>query len=86
MSYSEPPVVQNASPIPIPLSAHPSTPPPSSSACVRAVQEELDNTDVNELRQWFEAKEAALEAKGLRREREDTLEEQALAPDTECHR
>ena len=67
LSYAEPPVVQNASPIPIPVSAQPSTPPPSSPAQARAILEELDSTDVNVLRQWFKAKEAAVEAKDLKR-------------------
>ena len=80
LSYAEPPAVQNASPIPIPTSAQPSTPPPSSSAQARAILEELDSTDVNILRQWFKAKEAAGEAEDLKREREDAMEKQALTP------
>ena len=73
-------MVQHASPIPIPMSAPLSTPPPSSPARARAILEELDNTDVNKLRQWFEAKEVAVEANDLRRERENVMEEQALTP------
>ena len=80
LSYAEPMVVQNASPIPIPTSAQPSTPPPSSPAQVRAILEELGNTDVNVLRRWFEAKEAAVEADNLMKEREEKMEEQALTP------
>ena len=45
--------------------------------------EELDSTDVNTLRQWFEAKEAAIEADDLMKEREAKLEEEALTPVSE---
>ena len=76
-------MVQHASPIPIPTSAPLSTPPPSSPAQARAILEELNNTDVNELRQWFESKKAALEAEERRQEREDAMEEQALTPVSE---
>ena len=45
--------------------------------------EELDSTDVTTLRQWFEAKEAAIEADDLKKEREAKLEEEALTPVSE---
>ena len=48
-----------------------------------AILEELDSTDVNALRQWFEAKEAAVEADNLLKEREAKLEEEALTPVSE---
>ena len=80
LSYAEPVVVQNASPIPIPTSAALSTPPPTLAAQGNAVMEELDSTDVTTLRQWFEAKEAVIEADDLRKEREVKLEEEALTP------
>ena len=80
LSYAEPTVVQSASPITIPTSAQPSTPPPSSPEQARAILEELDSTDINILKQWFEAKEAAVEANNLKKEREDRMEEQALTP------
>ena len=48
-----------------------------------AILEELDSTDVTTLRQWFEAKEAAIEADDLRKEREVKLEEEALTPVSE---
>ena len=83
LSYAEPTVVQNTSPITVPMSAQPSTPPPSSPAQARAILEELDSTDINVLRQWFKAKEAAVEADDLMKEREDKMEEQALTPVSE---
>ena len=36
--------------------------------------------DVNVLRQWFEAKEVAIEAKDLSKEREEKMEEEVLTP------
>ena len=80
LSYAEPVVVQNASPIPIPTSVPTSTPPPTLAAQGSAILEELDSTDVNTLRQWFEAKEAAIEADDLMKERKAKLEEEALTP------
>ena len=80
LSYAEPVVVQNASPIPIPTSAPTSTPPPTLAVQNNAILEELDSTNVNTLRQWFEAKEAAVEADDLMKEREAKLEEEALTP------
>ena len=76
-------MVQNASPIPIPTSAPLSTPPPTLAAQDSAILVELDSTDVSTLRQWFEAKEAAIEADNLRKEREFKLEEEALTPVSE---
>ena len=35
------------------------------------------------LRQWFEAKEAVIEAEDLRKEREEKMEEEALTPVSE---
>ena len=65
LSDAEPVVVQNASPIPIPTSAPTFTPPPTLAAQGNASLEELDSTDVSNLRQWFEAKDAAIdEGKG----------------------
>ena len=75
LSYAEPVVVQNASPIPIPTSAPTSTPPPTLAAQGNAILEELDSTDINTLRQWLKAKEAAVEADDLMKEREAKLEE-----------
>ena len=83
LSYAEPSVVQNASSIPIPMSAPLSTPPPILAAQGSTILEELDSTDVNILRQWFEAKEAAIEADDLRNEGEVKLEEEALTPVSE---
>ena len=83
LSYAEPIVVQDASPIPIPTSAPTSTPPPTQPAQVRAILEELDSTNVNVLRQWFEAKEAAVEADNLMKERDAKMEEEALTPVSE---
>ena len=83
LSYAEPVVVQDASPIPIPTSAPTSTSPPTLAAQGNAILEELDSTDVNTLRQWFEAKEAAIEADDLMKEREVKLEEEALTPVSE---
>ena len=83
LSYAEPTVVLDASPIPIPTSAPTSTPPTTQPAQVRAILEELDSTNVSTLRQWFEAKEAAMEANELKQEREDRMEEQALTPVSE---
>ena len=76
-------MVQNASPIPIPTSAPLSTPLPTLAAQGNAILEELDSTNVNTLRQWFEAKEAAIEADDLMKEREAKLEEEALTPVSE---
>ena len=83
LSYAEPTVVLDASPIPIPTSAPTSTPPPVQPAQVNTILEELDSTNVQTLRQWFEAKEAAMEADELKKEREDRMEEQALTPVSE---
>ena len=83
LSYAEPTVVQNASPITIPMSAQLSTPPPSIPAQAEAILDKLDSTDVNALRQWFEAKGAAIEAEDLRKEREEKMEEEALTPVSE---
>ena len=83
LSYVEPIVVQDASPIPIPTSAPTSTPPPTQPAQVWAILAELDSTDVNVLRQWFEAKEAAVEADDLMKERDAKMEEEALTPVSE---
>ena len=80
LSYVEPVVVQDASPIPIPTSAPLSTPPPTLAAQGNAIMEELDSTDVTVLRQWFEAKEAVIEADDLRKEKEVKLEDEALTP------
>ena len=80
LSYAEPTVVQNASPITIPSSAQPSTPQPANPVQANAILDELDSTDFNVLRQWFKAKEAAIEADGLMKEREEKMEEQALTP------
>ena len=82
LSYAEPIVVQDASPIPIPTSAPLSTPPPILAAQGNAILE-LDSTNVTTLRQWFEAKEAAIEADDLKKEREFKLEEEALTPVSE---
>ena len=49
LSYVEPIVVQNASPIPIPTSAPTSTPPPTLATQGNAILEELDSTDVKAL-------------------------------------
>ena len=65
------------------MSAPTSTPPPTQPAQVRAILEELDSTDVNILRQWFEAKEAAVEADDLMKERDVKMEEEALTPVSE---
>ena len=60
--------------IPIPTSAQPSTLPPSSPACAEvAILAELDSTNVEELRQWFKAKEAFIEAEKLREKKEKDL-------------
>ena len=83
LSYAEPVVVQNASPIPIPTSASLSTPPPTLAAQGSTILDELDSTDVSTPRQWFEAKEAAIEADDLRKERQTKLEEEALTPVSE---
>ena len=83
LSYAEPVVVQDTSPIPIPTSAPLSTPPPTLAAQGNAIVGGLDSTDVNTLRQWFEAKEAAIEADDLMKEREVKLEEEALTPVSE---
>ena len=83
LSYAEPAVVLDTSPIPIPTSAPASTPPPPQPAQVNTILEELDSTNVRTLRQWFEAKEAAMEADELKKEREDKIEEQALTPVSE---
>ena len=83
LSYAEPIVVQNTSPIPIPTSAPTSTPPPILAAQGNAILEELDSTNVNTLRQWFKAKEAAIEADNLMKERGVKLEEEALTPVSE---
>ena len=80
LSYAEPIVVQNASPITIPTSAPLSTPPPTISVQAEAILDELDSTDINALRQWFEAKEVAIEAEDRRKEREEKMEEEALTP------
>ena len=50
LSYAEPIVVQNTSPIPIPTSAPTSTP-PILAAQGNAILEELDSTNINTLRQ-----------------------------------
>ena len=83
LSYAEPVGVQDASPIPIPTSAPTSTPPPTLAAQGNTILEDLDSTDVTTLRQWFEAKEAAIEADDFRKEREIKLEEEALTPVSE---
>ena len=83
LSYAEPVVVQNASPIPIPTSAPLSTPPPTLAVQGNAIMEELDSTNVNTLKQWFKAKEAVIEADNLMKEREAKLEEEALTPVSE---
>ena len=83
LSYAEPTVVQNASPITIPLSAQPSTPPPANPVQASTILDELDSTDITVLRQWFEAKEVAIEAEDLRKEREEKMEEEALTPVSE---
>ena len=75
LSYAEPVVVQDASPIPIPTSAPISTTPPTLAAQSSAILEELDSTNINTLRQWFEAKEAVVGADDLMKERETKLEE-----------
>ena len=54
LSYAEPIMVQDASPIPIPTSAPLSTPPPTLAAQGNTILEELDSTNVTTLRQWFE--------------------------------
>ena len=83
LSYAEPTVVQNASPITIPTSAPLSTLPPTTSNQAEAILDELDSTDVTALREWFEAKEAAIEAEDRRKEREEKMEEEALTPVSE---
>ena len=83
LSYVEPVVVQDASPIPIPTSAPTSTTPPTLAAQGNAILEELDSTDVNTLKQWFEAKEVVIETDDLMKEREAKLEEEALTPVSE---
>ena len=83
LSYAEPTVVQNASPISIPMSAQLSTPPPTISVQAEAILDKLDSTDVTILRQWFEAKEVVIEAEDLRKEREEKMEEEALTPVSE---
>ena len=80
LSYAEPTVVQNTSSITIPLSAQLSTPPPTISVQAEAILDKLDSTDVTVLRQWFKAKEAAIEAEDLRKERDVKMEEEALTP------
>ena len=76
-------MAQNASPIPIPTSAPLSTPPPTLAAQGNTILEELDSTNVNTLRPWFEAKEAAIEADNLMKGRDAKLEEEALTPVSE---
>ena len=83
LSYAEPVVIQDASPIPIPTSVPTSTSPPTLAAQGNTILEELDSTDVNTLRQWFEAKEAVIEADDLMKEREAKLEKEALTPVSE---
>ena len=56
---------------------------PTTSAQGEAILDELDSTDVTALRQWFEAKEAAIEAEDRRKEREEKMEEEALTPVSE---
>ena len=79
LSYAEPTVVQNASPITILTSAQLSTP-PTISVQAEAILDELDSTDVTVLRQWFEAKEAAVEVDDLMKGRDAKMEEEALTP------